>query len=303
MNRLNKSFVLLALTLVISGPASVLAQNKTVPFSPPAADTIPETPFGKMVKQGQDIFLYTKKMAGQYVGNNMNCSSCHLDAGRMAGSSPMWAGYVAYPAYRNKTGKVDTFARRIQECFVYSMNGQLPPADSETVIALETYMYWLATNAPTGGALEGRGYKRLAAPAEKPDYVRGQKTYTQHCALCHGANGAGQSVDKHMVFPALWGDQSYNWGAGMHSVPIAAAFIKANMPLGQANTLTDQEAWDVAYYMNAQERPQDPRYNGSLEETRKKYHDEAGDLYGQNINGTVLGQSATPSGGDTLRKP
>jgi len=32
----------------------------------------------------------------------------------------------------------------------------------------------------------------------------------------------------------------------------AAGFIKANMPLGQGNTLSDQQAWDVAKYMTSQ---------------------------------------------------
>ncbi len=32
----------------------------------------------------------------------------------------------------------------------------------------------------------------------------------------------------------------------MYQVATAAAFIKANMPLGQPNTLSDQDAWDVA---------------------------------------------------------
>ena len=41
----------------------------------------------------------------------------------------------------------------------------------------------------------------------------------------------------------------------MHRVPTAAAFIKANMPLGQGGTLTDQQAWDVAAFMNSHPRP------------------------------------------------
>ena len=40
----------------------------------------------------------------------------------------------------------------------------------------------------------------------------------------------------------------------MHRVPTAAAFIKANMPLGQGGTLTDQQAWDVAAFMNSHSR-------------------------------------------------
>ena len=47
-------------------------------------------------------------------------------------------------------------------------------------------------------------------------------------------------------------------GAGMHKVPIAAAFIKAKMPYKHGNTLTDQQAWDVAAYINSKPRRADP---------------------------------------------
>lgn len=266
-------------------------------FTPPDAHSIPDNDFGKAVLKGQDIFLKTPQNAGKFVGNNLNCVSCHMDAGRRENASPLWAAYVLYPAYRSKNGHVNTLAERLQGCFRYSMNGEMPPADDETIVALESYMYWLAQGAPTGVKLKGQGFKRLPEPAQKPDYVRGEKVFAQNCALCHGADGAGKEVGDHMVFPALWGDGSYNWGAGMHSIPTAAAFIKANMPLGKGNSLSDQEAWDVAYYMNAHERPQDPRFKGSVEETQKKYHDAKTDLYGQTINGKVLGAESTPNGG------
>lgn len=269
-------------------------------FTPPDAHSIPDDEFGEIVRKGQDIFMRTGDFAKGYVGNSMNCASCHLDAGRRADSSPLWAAYVLYPAYRSKNKHVNTLAERLQGCFRYSMNGIAPPADSETIVALQSYMYWLAQGAPTGVKLKGQGYPRLDEPAQKPDYVRGKHVYEQNCALCHGAEGQGQKAEGKMVFPALWGDDSFNWGAGMHSVSTAAAFIKSNMPLGKAGSLTDQEAWDVAQYMNSHERPQDPRYNGSLEQTRKAFHDEPSDLYGQTVNGTVLGQNSTPPGG-TLR--
>jgi thiosulfate dehydrogenase len=57
------------------------------------------------------------------------------------------------------------------------------------------------------------------------------------------------------VFPPLWGPDSFNDGAGMHRVLTAARFIKARMPLGQAD-LTDDQAFDVAAYINVQPRPQ-----------------------------------------------
>lgn len=280
-----------------SGTPITPAEPGNGTFTPPSATSIPDNEFGQMVKKGQDIFLQTGQYAQKYVGNSLNCVNCHLDAGRRANASPLWAAYVLYPAYRSKNGRVNTLAERLQGCFQYSMNGTAPPADSETIVALESYMYWMAQQAPTGVKLEGQGYPRLPEPAQQPDYVRGQEVFKQNCALCHGADGEGKSAEGKKVFPALWGDDSFNWGAGMHSVSTAAAFIKANMPLGRGGSLTDQEAWDVALYMNSHERPQDPRYTGSLEETRKKYHDEPSDLYGQTVNGKVLGENSTPSGG------
>ncbi|MBV2182866.1 MAG: c-type cytochrome [Castellaniella sp.] len=278
---------------------AVEAKTTAAPqFTPPPADAIPEGPFGDAVRRGQDIFLHTGKFASQYVGNSLNCASCHMDAGRQPGASPMWAAYVLYPAYRAKNGHVNTLAERLQGCFQFSMNGKMPAADSQTIVDLESYMYWMAKGAPTGVKLAGQGFPALPKPAQEPDYVRGQKVFEQHCALCHGAQGQGQhDATGRMVFPALWGDDSFNWGAGMHSVSTAAAFIHANMPLSRGGTLTEQESWDVAYYMDGHDRPQDPRYAGDLQATIKEHHGGKNDLYGREINGKVLGADSPPAGG------
>ncbi len=93
--------------------------------------------------------------------------------------------------------------------------------------------------------------------------------------MCRGANGEGRKVGNSYNFPPLWGADSYNWGAGMHHINTAAGFIKANMPLGKGNSLSDQEAWDVALYINSHERPADPRAKGkSVAQTDKDLHDE-----------------------------
>jgi thiosulfate dehydrogenase len=75
----------------------------------------------------------------------------------------------------------------------------------------------------------------------------------------------------------------------MHELQNAAGFIKANMPLGLGGTLNDQDAWDVALFMDSHERPQDPRFTGSVEATRAKYHDSPNSMYGHTVNGHVLG--------------
>jgi thiosulfate dehydrogenase len=69
------------------------------------------------------------------------------------------------------------------------------------------------------------------------------------------------------------------------------------MPLSRPNTLSDQEAWDVAAYMDSHERPQDPRYVGSVDATRLKFHDSAESMYGVKVDGHVIGQGATKPGG------
>jgi len=87
-------------------------------------------------------------------------------------------------------------------------------------------------------------------------FVHRERIYAEKCALCHGKDGEGTYNEKgETVFPPLWGPRSFNIGAGMARVNTAAAFVKANMPLGQDNTLTDQEAFDVAEFFTHQPRP------------------------------------------------
>ena len=272
---------------------SVIANfNSATLFQPPSAQDIPKNEFGQTVKMGRDIFVNTKRYASQYVGkdSNLNCSSCHLDAGRLAHSSPMWAAYVSYPAYRSKNRHVNTFAERLQGCFKYSMNGTAPPLGDPVLVALESYAYWLASGATIAANIPGRGYPPVPKPPLARDYGRGQQVFEQSCALCHGTDGAGRTDNYgRPVFPALWGAKSFNWGAGMASIKNAAGFIRANMPLGLGGTLSDQQAWDVATFMDSHERPQDPRIKGSIAATRALYHDTPDDMYGVMVNGKLIG--------------
>lgn len=291
--------VLLPLSLpVFSAEQKIDAQSELIPappgkadFQPPDESTIPNNEFGRMVKKGKSIFMDTQQLRGKYVGNGQNCVNCHLDRGRRPGSAPMWAAYVHYPAYRGKNHMVNTMGERIQGCFRYSMNGKKPPLDGEVVKSLETYFFWLAKKAPVGVNMKGRGYPKLQKPPKQPDIARGKMVFEAQCAICHGANGQGIRVKGHYVFPPLWGKDSYNWGAGMHRVNTAAAFIKANMPLSKPESLTLQQAWDVAMFVNSHDRPQDPRYNGSVAATKKKYH-KHDCLYGDKVHGSILGANS-----------
>ncbi|WOE77127.1 c-type cytochrome [Pseudomonas protegens] len=269
------------------------ASAHTQYFQPPAESELPDNAYGKLVREGHALFVDTKRLAPQYVGNGLNCSNCHLDQGRLANSAPLWGAYPMYPAYRKKNDKVNTFAERLQGCFQFSMNGGKPPAaDSPEITALSVYAYWLASKAPLGVELPGRGYPDVAQPAKGYDLKRGAAVYQAQCAVCHGEQGQGQKAGADYVMPPLWGKDSYNWGAGMHRINTAASFIKHNMPLGKGGSLSDQQAWDVAAFVNSHERPQDPRLvEGSIEKTRIKFHANDGvNLYGQTVEGVLIGQ-------------
>ena len=257
-------------------------------FTPPPAAAIPAGPDGDMVWRGLQIFDDTQQHARRYVGNALNCSNCHVDEGRQAGSAPMWAAYVDYPKYREKNNKVNTIEERIQGCFRFSMNGTPPAADSPEMKALVTYFRWLATGLPVGITPKGAGYPKLAQPPKPVDIQRGAAVYAANCSLCHGGDGNGYASGDTQVFPPLWGSRSFNWGAGMQGISTAAEFIKANMPYGAGGTLSDQQAWDVAAFVVSHPRPQDPRFTGSVQETRAKYHRQ-NSYYGRVVNGKLLG--------------
>ncbi|MFC6632857.1 c-type cytochrome [Microbulbifer taiwanensis] len=299
---------------------------------PRPLERIPTGEFGDKVRLGYRLFVNSQLLRDRYVGNDLSCVNCHMDAGRRANSAPLWAAYFAYPAYRKKNDKVNSFAERLQGCFTYSTNGEGPPVGGAEAIALSAYAYWLGMgglmdfyeldgSVPAisdeelvkGGrredfpmpvalkkalpvdkraALAGRGYPPLQNPPEAYSPERGQQVYVEHCLLCHGADGQGFASAGVHTLPPLWGPQSYNWGAGMHRINTAASFIYENMPLGKSIQLTQQQAWDVAAYINSRERPQDPRFLGDVEKLRKKYHHHQC-YYGQSLDGgEILGSEA-----------
>ena len=79
----------------------------------------------KIIDQGQRIFDDTPANASAYAWGGLSCQNCHLDHGLRAESAPLWAAYPIYPLYRKKNSRVITFAQRMQNCFVYSLNRKL----------------------------------------------------------------------------------------------------------------------------------------------------------------------------------
>jgi thiosulfate dehydrogenase len=291
--------VLIVVGISRSDQATIAFEAGTVTaasFAPPDESEIPEGPLGDAIIRGKAIFDNPGVNAAAYVGNAMACKNCHLDSGRRAGSSPMWSAWGKYPQYRNKNKSINTMEDRIMGCFRYSMNapasasGAPPPAGSDIYRDLQTYFHWLATGAPTGKDMVGAGYPELELTSTGYDPQRGAPLYDQYCSGCHGPEGQGAiQPDGTVVYPPLWGNESYNWGAGMARVDLAARFIKANMPFDRPGTLTSQEAWDIAAFMDSQERPRDPRQTGSIDDNAKRSFAGQESFYGKIVDGHQLG--------------
>ncbi len=221
-------------------------------FAPPSPELISGDQRGEQIRLGYKIVVDTQDYGRPYVGNRLNCTNCHLDAGM----NPNTASFVGisrlYPEYRARADRQMSLADRIGECFERSMNGTAPPPDSSKLQAVVAYIEWLSQNVPPGSTVPWRGIPRLTSN-HVPDPVNGKKQFATKCVFCHGADGQGT-----MAAPPLWGPHSYNIAAGMARVSVAASFIKSNMPRGWGWTLTDDEAYDVAAYVNSQPRPDFP---------------------------------------------
>lgn len=216
------------------------------PTAIPLADTLPGDVHGARVRRGRAILSATRDSLPAYVGNQLRCMSCHLEDGRRADALP-WVGVMArFPQYRSRNALINRIEDRVNDCFVRSLSGRALPHDSESMRDIVAYMQFLSRGVPQGLRIAGQGAP--AVRVTQADTTLGSAVYERSCVRCHGAAGEGTTLA-----PPLWGDGSYSSGAGMGRPRTAAAFIRANMPY-DAPTLSEQEALNVAAYINAQPR-------------------------------------------------
>jgi thiosulfate dehydrogenase len=221
----------------------------------PDESTIPDDEYGAAVRRGLELANHTYRELPNNVGNKLNCTSCHLGNGSEAYAAP-WNGLPGiFPIYRSRDARVNSLQERVNGCFQRSMNGTPLDMDSDEMNAFISYMTWLSQDMPIGVSPEGRGFVKVDNTLT-PDPVKGKEIFAKTCTTCHGENGEGQyNDDGTYIYPAIAGEHSFNDGAGMARTYKAASFVKGKMPFGQGNTLTDQEAIDVASYFTQLPRP------------------------------------------------
>ena len=234
-------------------------------WHPPTDSRLPAGAQGQQIRYGRELIAHTAKYLGpkgtvRHLSNGMNCQNCHLDAGTKVLGNNYSGVFSTYPKFRERSGSVETIVKRVTDCFERSLGGQAPDSTSREMRAIVAYIQWLGTDVPKGQRPNGVGLTKLPYLDRAADSTKGQLVYIAKCQVCHSATGAGIRVagSKEYVYPPLWGSNSYNDAAGLYRLSNFAGYVKANMPFGASYAspqLTDEEAWDVAAFINAMPRP------------------------------------------------
>lgn len=103
-------WLLLLATLLISCEnvsldTKIISENKEEKFifTPPDTSTIPNDIFGEAVRYGRKLILSTayyigpEGINGKYLGNKMNCTNCHLEAGTRPFGFNYFSTHARYP--------------------------------------------------------------------------------------------------------------------------------------------------------------------------------------------------------------
>lgn len=239
----------------------------------PDTGSISKDSTGAMIRYGRQLITNTayyigpSGTKGHYLGNKMNCSNCHVDAGTRTYGLNFLGTYARYPQYRGRENKVLSLAERVNNCIERPHNGNMMPVDGKEMNAILAYMKWLSENTKDSMTVNNIS---LQYPERPADPNNGAIIYKQHCMTCHGKDGEGvlNPDSSTYIYPPLWGVHSFQKGSSPHRILMLAKFIKANMPdkiaTWQRPLLTDEQAIDVAAFINDDRIHERPGKKGIL---------------------------------------
>lgn len=245
---------------------SVKTSVSNARWKAPDTSLIPDNEEGMLIKYGKDLITNTAYYLGPKgkvakVSNGMNCQNCHIEAGTKLFGNCFSAVASVYPTFRPRSGIVESIAYRVNDCLQRSLNGTSIDTTSREMKAMVAYLKWVGKDVPKGVKPLGANIEELAFLDRPADAAKGKVVYMTQCVRCHGHNGQGLVLtdSSGYVYPPLWGPHSYNTAAGLYRLSRFAGYVKNNMPFGTSHEkpiLTNEEAWDVAAYVNSQSRPQ-----------------------------------------------
>jgi thiosulfate dehydrogenase len=252
--------------LYIDAEKKVVLQNETAKFWKPVdINLITDATLKQEVEYGKELIVHTAKYLGpngsvKQITNGMNCNNCHLDAGTKPWGNNYGSVYSMYPKMRARSGQVEDLYKRVNDCMERSLNGQPLKEDDKEMKAMIAYIEYIGSNVLKGKEAYASGIYDLAYLDRAADPIKGKVLYDAKCVSCHQADGQGLLAEdkKEYIYPPVWGENSYNQGAGLFRISRFAGYIKYNMPLGStydSPQLSDEESWDIAAYVENQLRP------------------------------------------------
>jgi len=242
-----------------------LKKEAVIYWMPADINSIRDAKQKELVDYGRELIAHTSKYVGPkgsvlQITNGLNCQNCHLQAGTAVYANNYGSVASQYPKFRARSGTIENIYKRVNDCFERSLNGKAIDTTSKEMQAIVAYIYFIGSNVEKGKKAAGSGFKELAYLDRAADTLKGRSVFSSKCQRCHQANGEGllDSAGNEFIYPALWGNHSYNDAAGLYRIGNFAKYVKYNMPQGAthlAPQLTDEEAWDVAAFINSQTRP------------------------------------------------
>jgi thiosulfate dehydrogenase len=249
---------------VSEGTAASTDKNKPKWIIPDTSE-LPDNDEGRLIKYGRSLVINTSYYFGPkgtiaHKSNGLNCQNCHLNAGTKLFGNNFSLTASGYPRFKERSGTVETVVKKVEDCFERSLNGSTIDSNSREMKAFVAYLEWIGKNVKKGTKPVGSGIEELAFLKRPADTAKGRAVFMAKCQKCHGKDGQGvlNAAGNAYVYPALWGDHSYNIGASIYRLSKFAGFVKNNMPFGadhQHEQLTNDEAWDVAAFANSQPHP------------------------------------------------
>ncbi len=243
---------------------STMAAAWVIPRNPLTDSTLRSSSNAFLVRRGYKLFVQTPREAPALTGNKLSCGNCHLNAGQREKGMPIVGVAAVFPEYNKRAGRIFSLEDRIVGCFMRSENatgkpGAKPDTNSKDVAALAAYIRWLSEGTP--GNLPWRGENRIEPgrqiPVDRLDPVKGRALFRNLCSSCHGKDGQGVQIADKKAGP-LWGPGSWNDGAGAARVYTLAGIIRYSMPYLNPGSLSDEEAQQIAAYINSMPRPEYP---------------------------------------------
>jgi thiosulfate dehydrogenase len=272
--RLARIFPFLALVCTLPTTAAFAQTTPaTTPlWTVPEVGALPRDAQGMQIRAGRDLITATYAHIGpqvsdpqkRYAGNNLACTNCHLQAGTKKFGLPLFGIFGDFPQYAARVGGDITIEDRLNSCMTRSLNGRALPNDAPEMQAMVAYIKFLSTDVAKGETLPGMGSGNMPELNRAADPVRGRAIYNNVCAACHNTDGSGIARSRTdlalgYMMPPLWGNDSFNNGAGMARISTMANFVHFNMPHGADYLdpqLTAEDAWDVSAYVLSHPRPQ-----------------------------------------------